>query len=122
MKSGVVLAAAAAALLLPASQALALSAEGREFLAISKELEPVQCEKRKLRREIAFAEAERRTEDARTLRERFETLNRDPKTTRLERRLGELEKRISNGRGGTLDPEDLKAISRQQREAFYRCE
>jgi hypothetical protein len=29
---------------------------------------------------------------------------------------------MSNGKGGTLDPEDLDAINRQNVEAFYRCE
>ena len=43
----------------------ALSPAAEEFMAISKELEPVQCEKRRLRREIAFAEAERRDQDVR---------------------------------------------------------
>jgi hypothetical protein len=49
-------------------------------------------------------------------------LNRDRETTRLERRLAELEKRISDGKGGARDPQDLDAISAQQRQAFYRCE
>ncbi|MGH8691966.1 MAG: hypothetical protein ACREUS_13165 [Burkholderiales bacterium] len=87
-------------------------------MAISKELEPVQCEKRQLRRQITLAEAERRDDEAKTLRGRFAALNRDPKTARLEKRLAELEPRLSR----SSDPEDLQAISRQQREAFYRCE
>jgi hypothetical protein len=96
----------------------ALSPAAKEFMAISEQLEPVQCEKRKLRREIAFAEAERRDTDAKAARARFAQLDKDPKTTRLERRLAELEPRLSR----SSDPEDLQAISRQQREAFYRCE
>jgi hypothetical protein len=51
-------------------------------------------------------------------RARFATLNKDAKTTRLEKRLAELEPRLRN----STDPEDLQAISLQQREAFYRCE
>ena len=87
-------------------------------MAISKELEPVQCEKRQLRRKMALAEAERRDADARAARARFATLNKDAKTTRLEKRLAELEPLLRNSK----DPEDLRAISLQQREAFYRCE
>jgi hypothetical protein len=99
-------------------QVFALSPAAEEFMAISKELEPVQCEKRQLRRKIALAEVERRDADAAALRERFATLNRDPKTARLEKRLAQLEPRVSR----SSDPQDLQAISRQQREAFYRCE
>jgi len=87
-------------------------------MSISKELEPVQCEKRKLRRQIALAEAERRDADAKAARASFAKLNKDPKTTRLEKRLAELEPRIRT----SSDPEDLRSISLQQREAFYRCE
>jgi len=46
-----------AALLLAALPAFPLSREAQEFMAITKQLEPVQCEKRRLRREIALAEA-----------------------------------------------------------------
>jgi hypothetical protein len=87
-------------------------------MAISKQLEPVQCEKRRLRREIAFAEAERRDQDVRALRKKFAALDADPKTAKLEKRLAELEPRLK--RSG--DPEDLAAISLQQRQAFYRCD
>ena len=87
-----------------------------------KKLEPVQCEKRKLRRDIAIAEVQKRDSDAKSLKQRFTALNRDPQTARLEKRLAVLEKRISDGKGGVRDPEDLQAISFQQREAFYRCE
>lgn len=87
-------------------------------MKITAELEPVQCEKRKLRRAIALAEIERRDEDVRALRQRFGALDRDPKTARLEKRLAELEPRLES----SSDPEDLKAINRQRVEAFYRCE
>jgi hypothetical protein len=100
------------------ANAWALSSEAREFMSITKELEPVQCEKRRLRREIAFAEAEGRSADLKALRGKFAALNRDPKTARLERRLAELERRLVR----SSDPEDLPAISLQQREAFYRCD
>lgn len=96
--------------------ALALSPAAKEFMAIAGKLEPVHCEKRKLRREIALAEAQRL--DASALRKKFAALDRDPASAKLERRLGQLEPRISK----SADPEDLPAISRQQREAFYRCE
>jgi len=95
-----------------------LSSEAREFMSITKALEPVQCEKRRLRREIALAEVEKRGADAKALRAKFASLNREPKTAKLERRLAQLEPRIVRGN----DPEDLPAISRQQREQFYRCE
>ena len=98
--------------------ASALSPAAQEFMAISRQLEPVQCEKRQLRRQIALAEAERRDDDIRALRKRFAGLDADPKTAKLERRLAELEPRLKR----SSDPEDLAAISRQQREAFYRCE
>ena len=78
----------------------------------------MQCEKRRLRRAIAFAEAERRDADANAARARFAKLDKDPKTSRLEKRLAELEPRLKK----SSDPEDLPAISLQQREAFYRCE
>jgi hypothetical protein len=99
-------------------QVFALSQAAQEFMAISRELEPVQCEKRQLRRKIALAEAERRDEDAKVARARFARLNKEPKTARLEKRLAELEPRLRK----SSDPEDLQAISLQQREAFYRCE
>ncbi|MGH8705829.1 MAG: hypothetical protein ACREUO_10480 [Burkholderiales bacterium] len=105
-----------------AAPAQALTPEAKEFIEVTQKLEPVQCEKRKLRRAIALAEAERRDADAKELRARFDTLNRDRETARLEKRLAELERRISNGRGGTRDAEDLEAISFQQRRAFYACD
>jgi len=96
--------------------ALALSPEAREFMDITAQLEPVQCEKRKLRREITLAEVEKK--DARELRQRFAALDRDPKTARLEKRLAQLQPRLQK----SSDPEDLPAIDRQRVEAFYRCE
>ena len=101
--------------LIPAP-AHALSAEAKEFIAITRELEPVQCEKRRLRREMALAEIEKRS--TKELRARFSKLNRDPQTAKLEKRLAELGPRVQR----SSDPEDLNAISFQQRQAFYRCE
>jgi len=102
--------------------ALALSPAAQEFMAISAKLEPVQCEKRQLRRQMAMAQAEQRDEDLKKLRARFVAIDRDRETTRLEKRLAELQSRILDGKGGTRDPQDLDAISFQQRQAFYRCE
>ena len=95
-------------------QALALSPAAEEFMAIAKEIEPMQCKKRQLRRQIVLAEAEQRGEDARKLRADFAKLDRDPKTSKLERRLAELQPRIGK--------DDLPEINRQNVEAFYRCE
>ena len=97
--------------------AFALSPQAKEFMDIAQQLEPVQCEKRKLRRAIAVAEAEKNEPEAKALREKFAALDRDPKTAKLERRLAQLQPRVSK----SSDPEDLQAISRQQREAFYKC-
>jgi len=99
-----------------ASPCWALSREAQEFIDIARALEPLQCERRKLRREIALAEAERR--DSSALRQRFSALDRDAKSAKLEKRLSELEPLVRSSR----DPQDLDAISRQHREAFYRCE
>jgi hypothetical protein len=96
--------------------ALSVSPDAREFMDIMAKLEPVHCEKRKLRRAIALAEVEKR--DASELRKRFAALDRDRQTTRLEKRLAELQPRLSR----SSDPEDLPAIDRQRVEAFYRCE
>jgi hypothetical protein len=109
-------------LLLGSGPAFALTTEAREFIEISRRLEPVQCEKRKLRREIALAEVEKREADARSLRDRFAALSREPGVEKLEKRLAELEPRLLNAKRMARHPEDLEAISRQQREAFYRCE
>jgi len=105
------------ALLAFASPASALTPQAEEFIAVMKQLEPVQCQKRQLRRQIALAEAEKRTGDAKELQQRFLKLNRDPETTKLEKRLAELEKKISRS-----DSKDMEAISFQHRQAFYRCE
>jgi len=117
-----VLALLAAAAFAGADPVRALTAEGREFVEILKKLETVHCEKRRLRREIALAEVEGRPAEAKALREKFDALDRNPRTARLQRRLAELEKRLSDGRGGVRDREDLDAISLQHRLAFYRCE
>jgi hypothetical protein len=103
-------------LLLVPLPAFGLSAAAEEFMHIARALEPVHCEKRKLRRQIALAQAQRH--DAKALQDRFAALERDPNTAKLEKRLGELEPRVSK----SSDPEDLAAISSQHREAFYRCE
>jgi hypothetical protein len=105
-----------AGLLVLAPGAWALSPAAREFMQISKELEPVHCEKRKLRREIALAQVQQ--QDVQVLKRRFAALDRDPKTAKLEKRLAELQPRVEK----SSDPEDLAAISAQHREAFYRCE
>ena len=96
--------------------ALSLSPEAREFMDITAQLEPVQCEKRRLRREITLLEVEKK--DTRELRKRFAALDRDPKTARLEKRLAQLEPRLAK----SADPDDLPAIDRQRVQAFYRCE
>jgi len=95
-------------------EALALSSAAEEFMRITEQIEPMQCQKRQLRRQIVMAEAEKRDADARKLREDFSKLDRDPKTAKLERRLAELEKSITR--------DDLPAINRQHVEGFYRCE
>ncbi len=72
--------------------ALALSPEAKEFMAITAKLEPVQCEKRQLRRQMAMAQAEQRDEDLKKLRARFVAIDRNRETARLEKRLDELRK------------------------------
>jgi hypothetical protein len=101
-------------LALAASSAFALSPAAEEFMQITKQLEPVQCKKRQLRRQIVMADVEQRAEDARKLRADFAQLDRDPKTSKLEKRLAQLEKRVTK--------DDLPAINKQHVEAFYRCE
>jgi hypothetical protein len=96
----------------------ALSPAAKEFMSITKELEPVQCQKRQLRREMARAEIEQRDADVKALQVRFAALDKDKKVAKLERRLAELQPQVSR----SSDPEDLGAISLQQREAFYRCD
>ncbi|MGH8673537.1 MAG: hypothetical protein ACREVG_04430 [Burkholderiales bacterium] len=113
---------AAFAFLLAATPVAAITPEGREFVQILKQLEPVHCEKRKLRREIAIAEVEKRSADVKALRARFAQIDAEPRTAKLERRLAHLEPRINSASTGVpRDPEDLQAISEQHREAFYRC-
>ena len=111
-----------ACLLLAAVPAWGLTPEAKEFLAISKQLEPVHCEKRKLRREIVMAQTENRAEDARELKKRFAALDKDPKTAKLEKRLAELESRLLDSSGKARNREDLDAISFRHREAYYRCD
>jgi hypothetical protein len=82
----------------------------------------VQCEKRKLRRAMVLAEVEKRTADLQALRQRFEQINAEPQTARLEKRLAVLQARVLDDQGRARNPEDLDAISLQQRQAFYRCE
>jgi len=105
-----------------ATPVFGITPEAKEFLEISGQLEPVQCEKRKLRREIVRAEVENRADDAREMKKRFAEIDRDPKTAKLEKRLAVLEARILDSEGKARHPEDLDAISFQHRQAFYRCE
>ena len=112
----------ALAFLVAVTPVAAMTPEGREFLDILQQLEPVHCEKRKLRREIALAEAEKRSGDAKDLRAHFAKLDAQPKTAKLEKRLAQLEPRINSSQGIPRDPEDLEVISKQRRDAFYRCE
>lgn len=105
-------------LMLVATPAWSLTPAAKEFLEISKKLEPVQCEKRQLRRTMALAQVENRPEDRKKAERRFAALNRHPETAKLEKRLGQLEPLIEK----STDPEDLNTISLQRREAFYRCE
>ncbi len=114
--------ALALVLALGCAPAAALTPAAKEFLEISKTLEPVQCEKRQLRRAMALAQVEKRGADMKKLQARFAELNRDPKNARLEKRLAVLESQILDGQGRARDPRDLDAISFQQRQAFYRCE
>ena len=102
--------------------ALGVTPEAQEFLEVSARLEPVQCEKRKLRRAMVLAEVEKRTADLQALRQRFAQLNDDPQTARLEKRLAVLQARVLDSQGRPRNPEDLDATSLQQRQAFYRCE
>jgi len=99
-----------------------MSSAGREFLEIAKQLEKTQCEKRKLRREYTLAQAEGDADKAREAKKLFDALDRDPQTRKLERRLGQLQARITDAKGAIRDPEDLDAISAQQRRAFYDCD
>jgi len=104
-----------------AAPAWSVSPDAREFLELSKKLESVQCEKQKLRREMAVADVQRDEAKSKELRARFDALNREKETARMEKRLAALEPRILDGEGKARRPEDLDAISLQRREAFYRC-
>ena len=106
---------------LAAAPAWAISPDAQEFLDLSKKLEPVQCEKSKLRRELAVAGVERDDARVKELKARFDALNGDKQTARMEARLAALEPRILDREGRARRPEDLDAISLQRREAFYRC-
>ena len=109
-------------MLLAVPAGAAPSPEAVEFMEIAKQLEPLHCARRKLRREILLAETERRDSDARALRAKFAALDKDPKTAALEKRLGELERKIVHGAGSAPRREDIEAISYQQRDAYHRCE
>jgi hypothetical protein len=102
--------------------ALGVTPAAQEFIDVSAKLEPVQCDKRKLRRAIVLAEVEGREADLNKLRARFAAINADPETARLEQRLALLQSRVLDGQGRPRYAEDLDAISLQQRKAFYRCE
>lgn len=102
--------------------ALGVTPAAQEFLDVSAKLEPAQCEKRKLRRAIVLAEVEGRDADLKRLRARFAEINADAETARLEQRLAVLGARVLDARGRPRHPEDLEAISLQQRQAFYRCD
>jgi len=107
---------------LATAPALAVSPEAREYVEVSKKLEPVHCQKRKLTREIALAEVERDAARVKTLRAQFDKLGRDPQTVALEKRLRALEPRIIGSDGKVRHAGDLDVVDRQRREAFYRCE
>jgi hypothetical protein len=108
----------AAFLLAMALPAQALTPAAKEFLDLSRKLEPAHCEKRQLRRQMALAVAENRGDDRRKLERRMAEINRDPSVEKMEKRLAALEPIVSK----SSDPEDLQKISLQQREAFYRCD
>ena len=55
-------------------------------------------------------------------RVRYAALDRDAKTAQLEKRVAQLGQRLSDGKGGVRDPDDLQAIRLQQQRAFYNCE
>ena len=105
-------------LLLVPFQALALSPAAREFMDISRTLEPVQCEKRQLRRQMALAEAERRDADIQSLRQKFARLNRDPKTAKLESAWPS-SSRCSSARA---TPRTCRRSASSGARAFYRCD
>ena len=75
-----------------------------------------------MRREIVMAETENRMDDVDALKKKFARLGGDPQTSKLEKRLAVLEARLLDSSGKARDPEDLDALSLQQRQAFYRCD
>jgi hypothetical protein len=110
------------ALALVAFPARAITPAAEEFMAIVAKLEPVLCEKRKLRREIVIAQTDNDAKRVAELRARYADIERQPQTAKLEQRLGELQKRITGADGRIRDPDDFRAITDQQRMAYYRCE
>jgi len=107
---------------LTALPARAVTPAAEEFMVIVKKLEPVLCERRKLRRDILMAQAEQNTIRTAELRARYAALGRDPQTAKLEQRLGELQLQVTDDKGHVRDPDDLRAIGEQQRELYARCE
>lgn len=107
---------------LAATPARAVTPAAEEFMAIVTKLEPVLCEKRKLRREILIAQTDHDAKRVAELRARYAAIERQPETAKLELRLGELQKRITGADGRIRDPDDFRAITDQQRMAYYRCE
>jgi hypothetical protein len=103
-------------------RAVALTPEAQEWVEISAKLEPVQCEKRQIRRKLVMAQAQQQADEVKKLRARVAAIDADRETARLEKRLAVLEARILDSQGRPRHAEDLDAISLQQREAFYRCE
>ena len=81
----------------------------------AQRLEPLHCQKRKLTRDIAVAEAERDTEKVKALRAEFAKLGLDKQAAAMEKRLLQLEPRIVDKEGKARRPEDLDAISLQRR-------
>jgi len=57
------------ALLVFSLPAAAITPQAQEFIDVMKQLEPVQCQKRQLRRQIALAQAEKRADARRWLLE-----------------------------------------------------
>jgi hypothetical protein len=107
---------------LAGTPAHAVTPAAMEFMAIVTKLEPVLCEKRKLRREILIAQTDHDAKRVAELRARYADIERRPETAKLEQRLGELQKRITDADGRIRDPDDFAAITAQQREAYARCE
>ena len=112
---------AAGLALIMAAPALAISPEAKEFIEISRKLEPNRCEKAKLTRELAVAEVERNAERIQALRAAYAKIDRDREAAAMERKLRRLEPLILDRDGKARRPEDLDAISLARREAFYRC-